>query len=72
MRDNEVRQIISPDYGRPYQDFTECSWSVRAPAGQQVELQFDDKFGVFCHNQRECYHWVEVKYKNDKGMYGPR
>nr|QTJ24581.1 astacin [Perinereis aibuhitensis] len=73
LGNDEVRTITSPGYGNaPYNDFIECSWLIRAPRNLKVELQFEDDFGVFCHNQRECYHWVEVKYKTDKGMYGPR
>ncbi len=44
----------------------------QAPAGYNVRLWFADDFGVYCHYHDECFHWVEVKYKDNLGDPGPR
>ena len=45
---------------------------VQAPHGFKVQLVFTDEFGVYCHNQGQCYHWVEVRYSQEIGLPGPR
>jgi len=36
-----------------------------------INLQFIGDFGVYCLVDA-CYHWVEVKYKTDLSLEGPR
>ena len=43
----------------------------QAPKDHVVKLQFDGDFAVYCIG-RACFHWVEVKYKADLGLEGPR
>jgi len=45
---------------------------VQAPRDHVISLQFVGDFGVYCSYSSSCYHWVEVKYKADLGLEGPR
>lgn len=45
--------------------------SMQAPENYAVNLQFVGDFGLYCE-YNSCYHWVEVKYKSDIGLEGPR
>lgn len=45
---------------------------LQAPANHHVVLKFEDDFGVYCHNDKQCYHWVEVRHGKDIGLQGPR
>ena len=38
-----------------------------------VQARFDDNFDVSCDGGSEqCIHWVELKYKTDMTMDGPK
>lgn len=43
----------------------------QAPQDYVVKLQFVGNFGLYSE-YNACYHWVEVKYKSDLGLEGPR
>jgi len=43
----------------------------QAPKDHVLKLQFVGDFGTYCIS-RSCFHWVEVKYKADLGLEGPR
>jgi len=43
----------------------------QAPRDHVIRLNFVGDFGIYCIN-RVCFHWVEVKYKADLGLEGPR
>ncbi|CAH1772854.1 unnamed protein product, partial [Owenia fusiformis] len=70
------QSIESPGYNLgQYDNGQECSWLIKAPAGSRVVLYFVDTFRVFItasSNGKSCFHWVEVKYKNNKEQTGPR
>ncbi|CAH2282322.1 cubilin [Pelobates cultripes] len=51
-------EIHSPNYPRPYEDHTECSWVIRVKDGHRVILNFTD-FDVEFHNACE-YDSVSV------------
>ena len=74
--DGTPMYISSPGYTSkiPYDNFKQCNWRITAPPDNQVELVFEDRFGVYCQ-QEQCSHWVEVKYKRDNmdnGTQGAR
>ncbi|KAK2149396.1 hypothetical protein LSH36_454g04033 [Paralvinella palmiformis] len=71
---DEPKTISSPGFDNPgyYDDFTECSWNIKAPPKHTIKLTFDSDFGVFCMHSESCFHWVEVKYKTDFEYPGPR
>ena len=46
-----------------------CIW--QAPRDHVINLHFTGDFGLYCVS-RSCFHWVEVKYKADLGLEGPR
>ena len=54
-----------------YPEFQNCNWLIEAPQGKRVVLEFEGDFGIYCYNDR-CLDWVEVRYKADLGMSGPR
>ncbi|KAI0215091.1 Zinc metalloproteinase dpy-31 [Lamellibrachia satsuma] len=67
--------ITSPGYNSPehrYKNYQMCSWLVKAPANHKLVLTFVDDFGVYCHNQGQCHHWIEVRHSTDLGLQGPR
>lgn len=69
-----VDQIItSPGYGFPgyYDEDIGCTWQLLASSGSQIELRFEDEFGLHCENFA-CYHWVEVRYQGLLNNTGPR
>lgn len=71
------REDWSPNYfkevedARVYPEKQTCSWLIEAPAGKRVVLWFEGDFGIYCYNNR-CLDWVEVRYKTDLGLSGPR
>ena len=72
-----MTRVISTPHYKPdqqsfYYDHTECNWLIRVPQNWHVVLRFNEKFGIYSVNQGECFHWVEVKYKADKQLNGPR
>ncbi|CAH1772852.1 unnamed protein product, partial [Owenia fusiformis] len=71
-----TQSIQSPGYNDgKYENGQECNWLIQAPAGSRVVLYFVDTFGVYCTQPsvgNACFHWVEVKYKNNKEQTGPR
>ena len=44
----------------------------QAPEGYKVVMNFVDDFGIYCHNEYQCYHWLEVRHSKDLGNQGPR
>jgi len=43
----------------------------QAPKDHVINLHFVGDFGAYCVSGA-CFHWVEVKYKADLGLEGPR
>jgi hypothetical protein len=66
--------IESPGYNTTgYSQHQECIWWIKAPASYTLELEFSEDFGIICSVGSACkFHWVEIKYKNDLGLEGPR
>ena len=44
---------------------------LQAPRGRRIVIQFVGDFNIYCFADR-CRHWVEVRYKGDLGLPGPR
>ncbi|KAI0231296.1 Zinc metalloproteinase dpy-31 [Lamellibrachia satsuma] len=68
-----TRYITSPGYERGYyDDYTECSWLIKAPANHRVVLTFEGFFGIYCVDVETCFHWLEVKSNNNVEKTGAR
>ena len=65
------RYIIDDPAQHFYPEVQSCNWLIEAPQGKRVVLEFESDFGIYCYNDR-CLDWVEVRYKTDLGMSGPR
>jgi astacin len=74
LSDTDQLTIKSPGYDSPgyYLSYQECSWLITVPRGYYVQLQFVGVFYIFGNTYRCAWHWVEVKYKSDLGLDGPR
>lgn len=70
---NTDQLITSPGYGFPgyYDEDIGCTWQLVASSGSQIELRFEDEFGLHCENFA-CYHWVEIRYRGLLNNTGPR
>ncbi|KAK2138922.1 hypothetical protein NP493_6938g00000 [Ridgeia piscesae] len=66
--------IQSPGYDtdKHYGNRQQCNWMIKAPANHRVVLTFEDEFGLYCHNEGQCHHWVEVRTGTNLGRQGAR
>ncbi|KAK2191475.1 hypothetical protein NP493_53g21035 [Ridgeia piscesae] len=64
--------IQSPGYDtdKHYGNRQQCNWIIKAPANHRVVLTFEDEFGLYCHNEEQCHHWVEVRTGTNLGRQG--
>ncbi|TKR59658.1 hypothetical protein L596_029297 [Steinernema carpocapsae] len=63
--------IESPGYGREgYDEGQMCSWIIKAPYGQRVEIEFIDDFAFPCTST--CIEYVELKLQRDQKNTGMR
>ncbi|CAD5113578.1 DgyrCDS2741 [Dimorphilus gyrociliatus] len=70
---SKERVITSPGYSDRgyYLNGQQCSWRIRSiDPTKRVTVQFTGDFGLYCFVN--CYHWVEVKFKKNLGLTGPR
>ncbi|KAE9547883.1 hypothetical protein FO519_008902 [Halicephalobus sp. NKZ332] len=63
--------INSPDYDNDgYVENQFCSWILKAPKKQRIELEFIEDFGFLCSTT--CIDYVELKLNKDQRNTGPR
>ncbi|KAK0426861.1 hypothetical protein QR680_009939 [Steinernema hermaphroditum] len=71
LKHSEWITIESPGYGREgYDENQMCSWIVKAPYGQRVEVEFVDDFSFLCTST--CIDYVELKIQRDQKNTGMR
>ncbi|KAI0221957.1 Zinc metalloproteinase nas-36 [Lamellibrachia satsuma] len=51
-----------------------CNWLFKARRGRKIEVRFaGPRFSIYCDDEGpSCYHWVEIKYRKDQSLRGPR
>lgn len=69
----QERVITSPGYMERgyYLNGQQCSWRIKSiDPKKKVTVRFTEDFGLYCFVN--CYHWVEIKFKKNLGLTGPR
>jgi hypothetical protein len=63
----------SPNYPRPFEEGQECSWLLKALPGENVELEFVDRFDLYCKLEHSlCMDYVEIRNTSDFANTGMR
>ena len=60
--------LSSPGYEDDhfYPNNVECAWMLEAEkADDNIVVEFVDEFGVYDHNENQCYHWLELFTKDE-------
>jgi astacin len=71
--EGDWKTISSPNYPRRFDEGQECSWLIKAPSGQHVELEFVGQFDLYCKKEHSlCMDYVEVKNSTDFANTGMR
>uniref|UniRef100_A0A914R335 Metalloendopeptidase n=1 Tax=Panagrolaimus davidi TaxID=227884 RepID=A0A914R335_9BILA len=68
---DEWRTISSPNYEEDgYIENQMCSWILKAPKKQRIEIEFLEEFSFLCATT--CVDYVELKLSKDQRNTGPR
>jgi len=71
--DSDWKTFTSPNYPRRFDEGQECSWLVKAPSSQRVELEFVGQFDLYWKKEHSlCMDYVEVKNSTDFANTGMR
>jgi hypothetical protein len=71
--ESDWKIINTPSYPKRFDAGQECSWLVKAPSGQHVELEFVGQFELYCKKEHSlCMDYVEVKNSTDFANTGMR
>jgi len=71
--DTDWYYFNSPNYPKPFEEGQECSWLLRAPGGQHVEMEFIGQFDLYCKIEHSlCMDYVEIRNTTDFANTGMR
>ncbi|CDW53272.1 zinc metalloproteinase dpy 31 [Trichuris trichiura] len=63
----------SPNYPKAFKAGQECSWLFKAPPGLRVELEFIERFDIYCKAEHSlCMDYIEVRNSSDFANTGMR
>uniref|UniRef100_A0A5S6QMH7 Zinc metalloproteinase n=1 Tax=Trichuris muris TaxID=70415 RepID=A0A5S6QMH7_TRIMR len=63
----------SPNYPRAFKAGQECSWLFKAPSGLRIELEFIERFDIYCKAEHSlCMDYIEVRNSSDFANTGMR
>ncbi|KAK2177794.1 hypothetical protein NP493_579g00003 [Ridgeia piscesae] len=68
-----TRNYNQTDGDGAYRHGDKCNWLLKAKGHQKIEIRFvGPRFGTYCEEGQSCSQWVEIKYKKDMMLRGPR
>ena len=71
LKEEEWKSISSPNYEEDgYIENQMCSWILKAPKKQRIEIEFIEDFSFLCATT--CVDYVELKLAKDQRNTGPR
>ncbi|KRZ72723.1 Zinc metalloproteinase dpy-31, partial [Trichinella papuae] len=63
----------SPNYPKAFKAGQECSWLFRAADGLRVELEFIERFDIYCKAEHSlCMDYIEIRNSSDFANTGMR
>ncbi|KRZ61501.1 Zinc metalloproteinase dpy-31, partial [Trichinella nativa] len=63
----------SPNYPKAFKAGQECSWLFRASDGLRVELEFIERFDIYCKAEHSlCMDYIEIRNSSDFANTGMR
>ncbi|KAK2177796.1 hypothetical protein NP493_579g00015 [Ridgeia piscesae] len=69
-----TRNYNQADGKGAYRHGDKCNWFLKARAGKKIVVRFAGRrFSTYCdYDSPSCFQWVEIKYKKDLALRGPR
>ncbi|KRY00139.1 Zinc metalloproteinase dpy-31, partial [Trichinella pseudospiralis] len=68
-----VDWLHSPNYPKAFKAGQECSWLFRAADGLRVELEFIERFDIYCKAEHSlCMDYIEIRNSSDFANTGMR
>ncbi|KAK2190627.1 hypothetical protein NP493_74g05053 [Ridgeia piscesae] len=78
VRSSRERCVSTRNYNQTdgdgaYRHGDKCNWLLKTKRRRKIEVRFVGPiFGTYCGRGPSCYQWVEIKYKKDLTLRGPR